>query len=246
MTSILNVPYVGQVGVGANEHGSDCGAASVSMILQYMGVKVASVDDVYNDMKSDGNGYLSVGDLIKFLSDKNVDSDWDVGIETKDLFWILTKKIAPIALIRYGALSSIRPNSFTGSHFCVVIGMDIDTVYIHDPLNTPTTGKNISIPIPIWESAWSTVEDDNPQRSLIIPAKAPNISTIEEPIKYVTPIDGDGINVRSIPGVLTQETRLYGIPYGQKIPIYIERDGWGKIDLNSEKWISMKFTKICN
>lgn len=243
MTSTLNVPYVGQVGVGANEHGSDCGAASISMVIQYMGTDAPSVDKLYNEMYPSGNIYLSVSDLMMALSRRNIDSDFDAGVETKDLFWILKRKIAPVALIRYGALSKIRPNAFTGSHFVVVIGMDLDTVYIHDPLNTPTSGSNIAVPMDIWENCWSTVGDSNPQRSLIIPASAPNVSTIEKPIRYVMPSDSDGINVRSIPGDITRKTILYAIPYGTKIPIYVERDGWGKIDSGSEKWISTTYVK---
>lgn len=243
MTSILKVPYVGQVGMGADEHGSDCGAASISMIIQYMGIDAPTVDTLYNEMYPNGNKYLSVSDLMIALSKRNIDSDFEAGISTKDLFWILKNKIAPVALIRYGALSKIRPNAFTGSHFVVVIGIDLDTVYIHDPLNTPTSGSNIAVPMDMWETCWSTVGDNNPKRSLIIPASAPDISTITKPTRYVTPTDSDGINVRSIPGDTTRKTVLYAIPYGKKIPIYIERDGWGKIDSSAEKWISTKYVK---
>jgi hypothetical protein len=243
MTSILNVPYTGQVGIGTDEHGNDCGAASVSMIIKYSGLVSPNVDSLYNEAKITGDNYLSYGDLLGMLSRRNIDSDYVVSVATKDLFWILTDAIAPIALIRYGALSSIRPNNFSGSHFVVVIGMDLDTVYIHDPLNTPSTGQGVKIPLKIWETAWSTVEDDNPQRSLLVPAKAVGVSTITTVLRYVSPRDTDGINVRLIPGDLTLKNKLYSIAYGTKIPIYIERDGWGKIDANSEKWISTEYTK---
>jgi hypothetical protein len=243
VTAILSVPYIGQVGIGADEHGSDCGAASLAMLLLYGNVYCPTVDTLYNNMYPNGNKYLSYSDLMIYLSKIDWDSDYEVGVSTKDLFWILKNGIAPIALIRYGALSSIRPNAFTGSHFVVVIGMDLDTVYIHDPLNTPASGEKIAVPMDMWETAWSTVGDENPQRSLLVPAKAPNVKIISEPIKYVTPSDSDGVNVRSIPGDLSKKTRLYAIKYGIKIPIYIERDGWGKIDPSSEKWISMDYVK---
>jgi hypothetical protein len=248
MTSLLSVPYIGQVGFGSDEHGNDCGAASAAMLIKFAGVNCPIVDVLYNEVRLSGNNYLSIGDLMALLSHRNIKSEWFANTATKDLFWVLVQGTPVIALIRYGALETIRPNTFKGSHFIVVVGMDLDTVYIHDPLNTPTTGERIALPMAMFEAAWSTVGDDNPQRSMIVPAKGAAIPVIAPAIlRVVYPKDKDGCNVRSVPGDTSDKTKLRAIPFGtssaSKMNIYFERDGWGKIHPTKEEWVSLAYVK---
>lgn len=250
MTSYWNVPYVGQVGSGADEHGNDCGAASEAMVKRYFLGDSPTVDALYNAIRPSGDSYLSVGELLSQLTKAGIPCQWDAGIPTTELYSILAEGVPGIALIRYGALNIIRPNNFTGSHFVVVIGMDLDTVYIHDPLNTPTSGECIKIPVKTWEIAWSTVGDDNPQRSLIIPSKPSNVLPVipAKILKTVTPRDCNGCSVRKIPGLLTDANRVYAIPQKTKgvptrIDIYqINADNWGKISPTRDEWILLDFT----
>ncbi len=243
MTSILNVPYVGQVGVGANEHGNDCGPTSAAMVIGYFGLTVPTVDSLFNEVVPSGDYYTSFGDISRLLDNRGISPNYDANVSTKDLFWILAGGVPAIALIRYGALSTIRPNKFAGSHFIVVIGMDLDTVYINDPLNTPTTGEHVAVPMAMFETAWSTVGDGNPQRSLIYPNKKLGVVIETPPIKTVYPRDSNGCNVRKIPGDLSDSNKLRAIKYGTAMNIYIERDGWGKISSTKEEWVCMEYTK---
>jgi len=241
MTSILNVPYIGQVGEGANAHGNDCGASSAAMIIKGLIGSVPTVDSLYDEVRPSGDSYLSVGDLMKLLSARGIKCEWDANYAIKDLYWTLVQGIPVIALIRYGALSSIRPNKFTGSHFIVVVGIDLTHVYIHDPLNSVKSGSNIDVPIEMFEDCWSTVGDDNPQRSMIT-CYAPTYVPII--IKVVYPRDKEGCNIRSVPGSTSRTTILRAVPYGTKLNIYAERDGWGKCHPTNEEWVCMAYTKI--
>lgn len=240
MTSILTVPYIGQVGEGASAHGNDCGAASAAMIIKNLLGIVPTVDSLYDEVRPIGDSYLSVGDLMNLLSKRGIRCDWDANYQTKDLYWTLTDGIPVIALIRYGALSSIRPNKFTGSHFIVIIGMDLDTVYIHDPLNSVSSGANVAIPIKMFETCWSTVGDDNPQRSMITCYTPTYVPVI---MKIVYPRDKEGCNIRSVPGSTVRSTILRAVPYGTKLSIYAERDNWGKCHPTNEEWVCMTYTK---
>jgi hypothetical protein len=240
MTSILNVPYIGQVGEGANAHGNDCGASSAAMIIKGLIGYVPTVDSLYDEVRPSGDSYLSVGDLMKLLSARGIKCEWDANYATKDLYWTLVQGIPVIALIRYGALSSIRPNKFTGSHFIVIVGIDLTHVYIHDPLNSVSSGANIAIPMDIFETCWSTVGDDNPQRSMITCHAPTYIPVI---IKVVYPKDKEGCNIRSIAGSTSRTTILRAVPYGTKLNIYTERDGWGKCHPTNEEWVCMAYTK---
>lgn len=237
MAAYWNVPYIGQVGEGANEHGNDCGPACVSMILRWAGITPPPIDALYDEVKPSGDSYTSFGDLMGLLSRRGLDPDYEAGVETKDLYWILRLGVPVIALVSYGVLATIRPNKFAGNHFVVVIGMDLDTVYIHDPLNTPTPGDLVAVPIGLFEKAWSTAYQSI--RSIIVPAKSG--SSIVAPVtKTVYPRDKDGCNVRSTPGLTDI---LYAIPYGTRMTVYEESNGWGRIHSTKQEWVCLEFTK---
>ena len=242
MTVYWNVPYVGQVGFGADLHGNDCGPASAAMIIKWAGIAVPTIDTLFDEVQPNGDNYTSFGDLMRLLERRGIDSDFDAGLATKDLYWILASGKPIIALIHYGSLRTIRPNRFTGNHFVVVIGIDLDTVYIHDPLNTPTTGECIKVPMKMFEEAWSTAIDSN--RAIIIPSKSTGLPPVLPGIiKTVTPRDWNGCNVRRIPGLLTNANKVYGIVFGANINIYeINSDNWGKISPTREEWISLDYT----
>lgn len=253
MTAYWKVPYVGQVGEGANEHGNDCGPTSVAMVLKFFGIDVPTVDKLFNEVQPSGDGYTSFGDLCKLLSARGVDVDYDAGISNGQLYEYLTKGAPVIALIRYGALSAIRPNKFTGSHFVVVIGMDLDTVYIHDPLNTPTSGECVKVPLETWNSAWGTLGDGNPNRSLLIPTMS---EQPPEVLRVVFPRDANGCNVRSVAGGTGESTRLYGIPFDatytkttSRMQVYefktLDRSydrNWGRIHPTLQWWVCLDYT----
>lgn len=241
MTAYWNVPYTGQVGTDANLHGNDCGPACVSMVLKWAGITPPTVDSLFDEVQPSGDLYTSFGDLMRLLERHGVDPNYDAGVSTKDLFWILAGGVPVIALIHYGTLETIRPNKFKGNHFVVVRGMDLDTIYVNDPLNTPTSGENIAVPMKMFETAWETAIDCN--RAAIIPTKGTVVPPTPEIIKMVTPRDWNGCNVRRIPGLLTNANKVYGIVYGTVIPIYeINSDNWGKISATREEWISLDYT----
>ncbi len=246
-TAFLAVPYYGQVGKGADEHNNDCGAASVKAVGEYAGVSMPSIDVVYNEVLPSGDSYLSVGNLLTSLAKHGVKCEWDANYTMKDLWEVLSNGSPTIALIRYGALSSIRPNRFTGSHFITVIGADITYIYIHDPLNSVSSGNCVKVPIKMFWNAWTTVGDNNPQSSMITLLNIGSVSPQPQPIKTIVPRDKNGCFVRRVPGLLTDANKVDGIPYGTTaasiMNVYIERDGWGKISLTDERWVCMEFTK---
>jgi len=243
----LHVTCYNQVGQGADEHNNDCGAAGVKSVGEFAGATMPNIDTIYNEVMPSGDVYLSVGNLLSSLARRGVKCDWDARYTLKDLWEVLANGSPAIALIRYGALSAIRPNRFTGSHFVTVIGADITYIYIHDPLNNVSPGARVKVPIKMWWDAWTTVGDNNPQSSMITLLNVGSVSPPPLPIKTVVPRDMNGCFVRKIPGLLTDANKVDGIPYGTSAAsimyVYVERDGWGKISLTQEKWVRMEYTK---
>lgn len=266
MASKLSVPYVGQVGEGANLHGNDCGPASAAMVIKYSGADCPTVDKLFDEVQPAGDAYTSFGDLSKLLDARGIDVDYGQGVSNGDLYEYLTRGMPLIALIRYGALATIRPNKFTGSHFVVVIGIDLDTVYIHDPLNTPTSGEGVAVPLAMWEDAWGTLAEGNPQRSLLVPSKLESPNPLHDPggntsgagggQKTVYPRDKNGCNVRSVPGDATEKTKLYAVPFDptytkatSRMVVYETRvldrsydRNWGRIHPSQQWWVCLDYT----
>ena len=252
MTLKLSVPYVGQVGDGANGHGNDCGPASAAMVIKFAGADCPTVDELFDEVQPAGDAYTSFGDLAKLQDARGIDVDYAQGVSNGELYEFLTRGMPLIALIRYGALASIRPNKFTGSHFVVVIGIDLDTVYIHDPLNTPTSGEGIVVPLAMWEDAWGNPADGNPQRSLLIPSK-PSASVA---VRVIFPKDKNGCNVRSVPGDATDKTKLYAVQFDptftkstSRMQVYeakvLDRSydrNWGRIHPSQQWWVCLDYT----
>jgi len=248
-----NVPYVGQVGPGADEHGNDCGPACAAMVMKFFGVDTPPVDALFNEVQPSGDSYTSFGDICKLWDARGIDADYAQEVGLGELYEYLIKGAPVVALIRYGALESIRPNTFKGSHFVVVIGMDLQNVYIHDPLNNVSTGECVPVPINLWISCWSTLGDLNPQRSILIPSMG---ETLPEVLRVVYPKDKDGCNVQPTAGMAGISKRLFGIPYDStftkttsRMQVYeikiLDRTydrNWGRIHATQNWWVCLDYT----
>lgn len=213
MTSILSVPYIGQVGPGANEHGNDCGAAELQGVFTYAGKPAASVDALYNEIFPSGDAYLSVAGLMQASFKRSIDCDWDAPISTDRLVALVKAGNPVIALIKYGDLAKIRPNPFKGSHFVTVIDGDDKTVTIHDPLNSPTSGANIKVPRAMWDDCWTGLDDQNPDRGGIIF----NLQMVQQsPVEQsdIVTINTIGLKLRPEPNTTTPEICI--LKHGQK------------------------------
>jgi hypothetical protein len=252
-TPYWSVPYVPQTGIGSDEHHNDCGAASSAMIIKFFNITCPAVDALYNEVSPNGDAYLSYANLFKLLDTRGIDADYFVLVSNGELYEYLTRGTPVIALIHYGSLETIRPNSFKGAHFVVVIGMDMKYVYIHDPLSNISSGECIQVPIALWNNCWTTTDGDNPQRSCLVPNKTVSPTVL----KVVYPRDTNGCTIRSVPGVTTSG-RLYYIIYdptftriASRMLVYeireVMRDGilekWGRISPTQQHWVCLTYTR---
>ena len=219
----MNIPYVGQVGAGANQHYNDCGAAAADGIVGWAGLPMPTVDDLYNEVRPFGDSYLQVADVMRLLFTRGIDCDWDAGVST-DRLVALVQKAPCIALIDYDELEAIRPNKFDGSHFVTVIGGDDKYIYIHDPLNTPTSGENIKVSRAMWDRAWTNLDDKNPDRGLII------VNSVTEMRTGTVLPAGDGLANRSRPYTNKTDSQVARVrfPAGANIQIASIEAIWGK------------------
>src|SRR5258706_1629043 len=237
---LLPVPYVSQLGPGAQAHSNDCGATSAVMLLRaYLNI-VMTPDEFYTKFAIQWDPYLSVPQIRDAMSSLGLLTDFRANLALQDLFTFMAASKPVIALLRYKVLeeAGLTEKKFEGPHFAVVVGVDSKNIYIHDPLYTnPSDGEAHAYPLDIFYKAWVDIGNDptfpNPSRSAIIPTGGIGFRTIRR-----VRINIASLNVRSGPGMGSPiVTSLKG---GQIVEITREMSGWGLVAPN--QWIALSFT----
>lgn len=238
--TLLPVPYISQLGPGADAHRNDCGAASAAMLLAaYLGIRMTP-DEFYTRFNFQGDVYLSQLQIRNAMSSLGLLTDFRANLTYLDLFTFLASSKPVIALIRYKVLSEagLTERPFQGPHFAVVVGIDCKYIYVHDPLFTdPAAGEARPYPLDIFWQAWKEValvaELPNPERSAIIPTAGIGFRLARK-----VRITAATLNVRAGPG-----GNHPAVGVARKDEIYEvtrELNGWGEIGEN--RWIALTYT----
>ena len=237
---LLPVPYVSQLGEGANTHKNDCGATSAIMLLRAYLNLTMTPDEFYTKFSIAGDPYLSVTQLRNALGSLGLLTDFKATLTLQDLFAALAAGKPPIVLLRYKVLeeAGLTEKTFEGPHFAVVVGMDVKYIYVHDPLYTnPVNGAAHPYPLDIFWLAWKEVANDpslpNPERSAILPTAGIGFSLVRK-----VKVNLGSLNVRSGPGATYQVVGV--VQRNQVLEITNELAGWGKIGEN--RWVMLSYT----
>ena len=197
--TLLPVPHISQLGLGADHFRNDCGAACAAMLIKAYTGKDVTPNQLFAAI-SPVDRYLRVDELKSALDQHGLQTTWQADNHLIGLFGILMDGRPVIALISYAPLvdAGLGASSFRGSHFVVVVGMDIRHVYILDPLRTDHTP--LAVPIATWMCTWTEVAaQGNPACGWLAPtAQLEGAFAVEMAHARVT---CDVLNVRSGPGV---------------------------------------------
>lgn len=242
--SLLSTPYISQLGPGADSRNNDCGAAAVAMILaEYTGTFITP-DAFYDQFNITGDPFLTVNHLRDALGSEGVITELKDNLTLNDLFDYLKSGTSIIIPTKYSVLhdAGLTEKPFDGPHFSVVVGMDLENIYVHDPLYTdPEEGNAHSYPLDIFLKAWTDTTAISgyaiPQRSAIIPMAV----TDGQSVKRVQ-VNVSRLNVREGPG--TNFSVVGTVTRGQEFNLLQETDNWGEIE--SGRWISLVYTKTIN
>ena len=237
---LLPVPYVTQLGSGADLHHNDCGAASAIMLLNaYLNIQMTP-DEFYPKFGISGDPFLSVIQLRNAMSSMGLMTDFRAGLTVQDLFAALAAGKPPIVLLRYKLLeqAGLTEQQFEGPHFAVVVGLDIKYVYLHDPLYTkPEDGNAHAYPLDIFWNAWKdTVNDSNypgPERGALIPTVGLGFRMARR-----VSVNQATLNIRSGPG--GSYPIVGAAKKGEVFDVLREVNGWGQIGDN--RWFALAYT----
>lgn len=164
-------PFVAQWGPGADKYTNDCGPAALAMALRWMGhskqfgtLLTLTPDQISRSMNKRFSSTTTTSMITNVAK-----NSYGVSLEPLSRKEGLTpvrvveeiKKNRPvISLVNYKTFGQYRVDKdVEESHFVLVIGIGEDQdenvveVRIHDPLGTSETGRNVSIPYPIFAEA---------------------------------------------------------------------------------------------
>jgi hypothetical protein len=174
MSNTLPIPYISQITSGALSHANDCGPTSALMLAHaYKLAMTLDVDQVFDTIEPVGDTGVFAWQLQNWLSGLGIQNTWNLQT-LNGLFSNLVARKPMIALIHYGTLVKkglTELTGFTGAHFVVVTGMDIENVFINDPYrSTVVKGQNIPIPIATFMQCWyDAVLDGNISYCVLTP-----------------------------------------------------------------------------
>ena len=239
--AVLAVPYISQLGNGADQHNNDCGAAAGAMLVKaYTGTAITP-DGFYKKTGMSGDKYLSAYQIMDVMKSFEVHSVWYRDLTLADLFGFLVQKRPIIALISYATLrTAIKTESaFSGPHFAPVVGADVASIYIHDPLWKDEGGKALRVPIDAFNRAWADSGPVNP--NLHYGAIVPTVGLGDKLSgAYKAKVTATWLNVREGPDA-SYPTIGPALRYGELVVVQ-EVDGkWGRV--GPTHWIHLSYTE---
>ena len=153
---ILSVPYKSQIGEYA------CGLACLEMVERYYkSSKLHSFNQVklYRRLKQQNNdlnvNFCNTDDIVSAARSRKFESDWgrfspDIATMASQINWFIVKKEVPLIICHRAS-----PNTNLG-HFKVVIGIDSDNLFLHDPL--AKVGPNIKMKFEEFREQWKPID----------------------------------------------------------------------------------------
>ncbi|MBN2304059.1 MAG: cupin domain-containing protein [Anaerolineae bacterium] len=245
---VLDVPYRSQLDGGA-EYGKACGPTSAAMIAcAYTGQDVQP-GQYYTDLAITGSAMQDIAQLKRWLEDR-----WGIAVTRRenitlaDLESLIAAKKPVLARFDYGAFRqhvTTQVKTWNDGHFGVIVGIDADYVYLHDPLWTrreDNTSNGTAIPIrrEVWMDIWNAGEN---YCLGLVPRDGLDNFVPAKPCRKVTVTSPDGLSIRLKPS-LSGQKKAEGVPSGDQRLIWAVRqdaDGseWGAISADLGEWIML-------
>lgn len=237
----LPVPFVSQVGSGADSRQNDSGAAAAVMLIRAYQSHSAFTPDVFaTRFAVPADSHFTLAQIRAALASLGIATESRAGLAMQDLFAFLAASKPVLAALRYQTLAEagLTENGPGGPHFVIVVGLDIRHAYLHDPrCATATEGAARAIPLDIFWRAWkeSAIETQSPipERSALVPTNALGFRLARRVRVNIL-----SLNIRREPAL---NAPLAGtLRKDQVVEITRELSGWG--EMPGVGWIMLSYT----
>ncbi len=226
--SILPVPYISQLGAGTDQF-IDTGAAAGAMLLQAYTDLTITPAEFYKQTGQFADVPLSFAQISNTLSAKGLPVELRSGLTLADLSLILFSGRPVIALVNHAILQAagLTREKFDGLHYLVVLGLDVEQAFVHDPLRKDASGQSLGIPWLIFYQAWSQAQGY--EQAILVPRL--------QLVRRVR-VTANLLNVHAQPNANALLAGTVGL--GEIFEITTQNKGWGKI--GQDRWISLNYT----
>jgi|WetSurMetagenome_2_1015567.scaffolds.fasta_scaffold15988_2 hypothetical protein len=222
----LPVPYVYQ---SIKEEGEvlDSGAAAGAMLTRAYAGKILTPSDFAKQAGQLSDAPLSLTQVSNALRLNGIAVELRSGLKLTDLAMILFSGRPPILLVNNEILqqSDWTKVEIKGPHFLVGVGMDVDKIYVHDPLHPGSTGECQALPWLVFYKSWTQAPDF--ERAALVPR--------QQLVRRVK-VAASTLSIRQNP---SNEETVGTVEAGEVFEITAQSDGWGKI--GNDRWISLSY-----
>jgi len=227
--NIFPVPYVSQLGPGADQFTNDSGAAAGVMLVRAFTGKAITPNDFFNQTGQHADFPLSLAQISTAMNANGVPVETRSSLKLSDLALILSSGRPAIVLVKQAVLqqAGLTPETFSGPHYLAAVGLDVKQVYVHDPLRRDASGQGQGIPWMTFYQAWTQATGF--ERAALVP----RMQLIRR-VRVTSPL----INIRQQPNATAALAGTAKL--GDAFEITVQKDGWGQI--GEGRWISLSFT----
>jgi hypothetical protein len=227
--SILPVPYVSKPEEIEDMPSDDSGAlAGVMLVQAYTDNAVTPNDFCHQAGQSDDNP-LSFTQILNALSVNGIPVELRSNLKLADLSLILFSGRPVIAPIKLAVLqqAGLTLETFNGTYYVVVVGMDVKQVFIHMPVRKDSSGQAQDVPWQVYYQAWSQALGY--ERAVLVPR--------QQLIRRVR-VNTRLLDIHEQP---EGSSKLLGkLSLGELFEVTRQKNGWGKI--GQDRWINLSST----
>jgi hypothetical protein len=201
---VLPVPYVSQIGAGADKYTGDCGGACSTMLLRgYNLAPDMTPDRFMAEVGKPSYEFLNFNDIMGKLKKYGLSTEYRPNMQAADLFSYMVQQKPMIMLVNYGVLVNAgvtEKKDFKGPHFFLAVGMDNKYVYVHDPYCVGNGGEARQYPYSVIMEAWTRgAEQGNPNNAGVIPTIGLNQAPPPNNASIGTSTEGRTANTNTTP-----------------------------------------------
>ncbi|MFH2103699.1 MAG: SH3 domain-containing protein [Chloroflexota bacterium] len=223
---LLPVPYVSQLGPGADRFTNSSGAAAGVMLMRAYGQALVTPDEFFLQAGNQADTPLSLQQIRVTLGANGVQVEQRSGLKLGELAIVLITGRPAIIVVKHAvfAQAGLTLESFFGPHYLVALGLDLENIYLHDPLRRDGSGQGQAVPWLVLYQAWTQAPTF--ERGILIP-RLPLLRRIR--------VTASTLNLRQGPGT---EYDVVGLARsGEVFEVTIHHGDWGKVGENC--WISL-------
>jgi hypothetical protein len=233
--ALLPVPYVSQLGPGADRYTHDSAAAVGAMLVRAYTSQPATPDEFFGRSGQTTDRPLTFQQIGNILNQFSLPNDIRHGLKLVDLFAALTMSRPVFMAVHQITLrdNGLTGESYDGIHYVLAVGVDVENIYIHDPFRKDNSGQGQPVPTLLLYQAWTQIgkEQNAPtlERAAIIPR-----TPLRRRLAATTVV-----NVRNGPG--TTYAAVGQINAGEVFEITQIQGDWGKI--GDQRWVTISYSR---